>query len=99
MGPKVRAKLERHGFFSGRRRPIFVIIEPAARLTPLELNTRGRLLKRTARLWWPNWTKESPNASEGGADRLGWAPEELGGKDRESAGRETCSCWNGPTKR
>lgn len=46
LGPRVTARLERHGFFPAGGGRIVVDIEPVARLTGLELRERGPLRRR-----------------------------------------------------
>lgn len=48
MGPKVRAKLDRHGFYPAGGGKIRVTIEPVARLAPLQLHERGEPVSRRA---------------------------------------------------
>jgi RNA 3'-terminal phosphate cyclase (ATP) len=48
MGPKVKAKLDRHGFYPAGGGKMRVVIEPAAQLAPLNLTERGPLLRRRA---------------------------------------------------
>jgi RNA 3'-terminal phosphate cyclase (ATP) len=45
MGPSVKIKLDRHGFFPAGGGKMRVVIEPAARLSPLQLAERGAVLR------------------------------------------------------
>jgi len=47
MGPQVTATLDRHGFFPAGGGQMTVAVQPAPRLTPLELIERGPLLTRS----------------------------------------------------
>src|SRR5437764_3869585 len=49
MGPQVRARLERHGFYPAGGGRFVVDITPASRLGRLELNERGAITRRAAR--------------------------------------------------
>lgn len=48
MGPSVKAKLDRHGFYPAGGGKMRVTIEPAKRLQPVELRERGQLIRITA---------------------------------------------------
>jgi RNA 3'-terminal phosphate cyclase (ATP) len=48
MGPRLTARLERYGFYPAGGGRIVVEIEPAAKLAPLSLSERGRVLERRA---------------------------------------------------
>jgi RNA 3'-terminal phosphate cyclase (ATP) len=49
MGPRITARLERHGFYPAGGGRIIVEIEPSPRLTPLVLVDRGPITARCAR--------------------------------------------------
>jgi RNA 3'-terminal phosphate cyclase (ATP) len=49
LGPRVEATLERYGFYPAGGGKLTVTIEPAARLTRLELPERGEVTERRAR--------------------------------------------------
>lgn len=48
MGPEVRVKLDRHGFYPAGGGKLRVNVQPVSRLTPLELLDRGRVLRARA---------------------------------------------------
>src|SRR5688572_20326178 len=50
MGPRVQLALERPGFAPAGAGRLIVAIEPAARLQPVTLNERGKLIRRRARV-------------------------------------------------
>ena len=43
MGPRVRAELERPGFYPGGGGRFHVVVEPVSRLAPIELLERGTI--------------------------------------------------------
>ena len=50
MGPRVSVKLERYGFYPGPGGCIRVRVQPAPRLTGIEIPVRGEVSNRTARI-------------------------------------------------
>ena len=46
MGPKVSVALERAGFYPAGGGRFFAMLEPAAKLSPLEISTRGEIRRR-----------------------------------------------------
>jgi RNA 3'-terminal phosphate cyclase (ATP) len=49
MGPRVSAELERYGFYPPGGGRLSALVEPASKLKPLELHTRGSINARRAR--------------------------------------------------
>jgi RNA 3'-terminal phosphate cyclase (ATP) len=49
MGPRVSARLERHGFYPAGGGQFVVEITPTQRLRPIELTERGTIIRRAAR--------------------------------------------------
>lgn len=49
MGGRASAKLERAGFYPDRGGELEVVIEPSVSYTPLDLSSRGKILRRAAR--------------------------------------------------
>ena len=78
MGPRVALELERYGFYPPGGGQLNVYIEPAARLSPLELLTRGAWRSQSARALV---VKLPPNIAERELGivraQLGWADEQL----------------------
>jgi RNA 3'-terminal phosphate cyclase (ATP) len=50
MGPRVTARLDRHGFYPAGGGRVTVEIDPCSSLTPLEIHGRGEARERTARV-------------------------------------------------
>lgn len=78
MGPRVTATLERPGFFPAGGGQIAVRIEPAARLTPLELMERGELRARRVRAAVAQVPRNIADRElKTARDLLGWPAETL----------------------
>ena len=78
MGPRVSIELARYGFYPPGGGQFNVYVEPAARLTPLELLTRGAFLSQRARALV---VKLPPAIAERELNvvraQLGWTDEQL----------------------
>jgi RNA 3'-terminal phosphate cyclase (ATP) len=77
MGPRVRAKLERPGFYPAGGGRFSVRIEPAV-LSPLDLRARGAVRHRLARAIVANLPRHiAERELHVVAELLGWSPDEL----------------------
>lgn len=77
MGPRVDARLERHGFYPAGGGRMVVTIEPAP-LQPIALHARGAIIERRARALvahLPRHIAERELKTVGG--HLNWSPNEL----------------------
>lgn len=88
MGPRVSATLERYGFYPAGGGRFSVVIEPAARLAPIELTERGIVKRRLARAVYSAIPR---NIAERElmviAEKMGWADESL---QAESVANSVC---------
>jgi RNA 3'-terminal phosphate cyclase (ATP) len=78
MGPRVTAVLEKPGFYPAGGGRFRVTVQPAARLTPLELTARGDVIRQTARAAVSNLPEKIARRELAVVARqTGWAPEAL----------------------
>jgi RNA 3'-terminal phosphate cyclase (ATP) len=87
MGPRVTARLERHGFYPAGGGRFEVEITPIAKLNPLNILQRGETKSRSARAIIANLSRNVADRElRVVADKLGWSSECLRVEETVSSG-------------